>query len=58
MLAGMKKEQFMKVARRLLGAGAAVLLAKGIVDESTAEQLVGALATTLAIGWEIFTRKR
>lgn len=45
------------IARHLLTFGAGYLVAQGIIDESTAEALVGAVLTLIGVGWSIYDKK-
>jgi hypothetical protein len=45
------------VARHLLTFGAGYLVARGFIDESTAEALVGAVLTLIGVGWSIYDKQ-
>jgi hypothetical protein len=45
------------VVRHLLTFGAGYLVARGFIDESTAEALVGAVLTLIGVGWSIYDKR-
>lgn len=53
----MKKDQFAGIVRHILGAIGAIVVSQGLVDENTALQASGALATLAAIAWSVAEKK-
>ena len=47
----MTSDQLGGVLRALLSTGAGILVGKGYIDNSLAQQIVGALVTLLVSGW-------
>lgn len=51
----LKKEQLLGVARHVLTIGGGYAVGKGIVDETTAMEIVGAISSLIGIIWSIFS---
>jgi hypothetical protein len=45
------------IARHLLTFGAGYLVAQGILDESSAEAIVGAVLTLIGVGWSVYDKQ-
>jgi hypothetical protein len=46
------------VARHLLTFGAGYLVARGFLDESTAEVLIGAVLNIIGVSWSIYDKNK
>ena len=53
----MKKEVIMAIVRHTLTFVGGVLIAKGLVDESTMQELAGSLTTTVGLIWSIIQKQ-
>lgn len=49
----MNKDAVLAVVRHLLTLAGGVLITKGLTDEATATQVVGAICTLIGFGWSI-----
>lgn len=54
----MNQEQFAGIVRHILGAVGALVISKGIADESLVIQATGALGTLAAVAWSIIEKNR
>lgn len=53
----MNSEQLLGIVRHVLTFGGGYLVAKGIVDEATMLNVVGAAVTILGAVWSVMTKK-
>lgn len=53
----MSQEMVWGVARALLSAGGGYLVGAGLIDQSMANELIGALGVVFAAGWSIWAKK-
>lgn len=54
----MNATQFGGIVRAFLAAGAGYLIGKGLIDQGTADQIVGALVTISVAGWSFYTNRK
>jgi hypothetical protein len=52
----MTKEQVLGVVRHVLTFAGGILVAKGLIDESTSTEVVGALTTLIGAVWSVFSK--
>ena len=53
----MKKEVIMAIVRHMLTFVGGILIAKGLVDESTMQELAGSLSTSVGLIWSIIQKQ-
>lgn len=53
----MKKEIIMAIVRHTLTFVGGILIAKGLVDESTMQELAGSLSTSVGLIWSIIQKQ-
>lgn len=53
----MKKEVIMAIVRHTLTFVGGILIAKGLVDESTMQELAGSLSTSVGLIWSIIQKQ-
>lgn len=53
----MTKEMVWGVVRAILAAGGGYIVGMGLVDQDTANQIIGALGVLFAAGWSIWAKK-
>ena len=54
----MAKEMTWGVVRAVLAAGGGYVVGKGIVDQSTVNDVIGALGILFAAGWSVASKKK
>jgi hypothetical protein len=54
----MTSEQIQGIVRHVVGAFGALLIARGLADESVVVQAGGAVSTLVAIGWSVISKAR
>ena len=54
----MNKETIMPLVRHILTAAGSFIAAKGIADDGTITEAIGALMTLISIGWMIASKKQ
>jgi hypothetical protein len=53
----MKKEVVLGIIRHVLTFVGGVLITKGIIDESTMQELIGSLGTTIGLIWSVIQKQ-
>lgn len=53
----MKKEVVLGIVRHVLTFVGGILITKGLIDESTAQELVGSLVTTIGLIWSVIQKQ-
>mgnify|MGYP000169684687 CR=1 FL=1 len=54
----MAKDMVWGVARAVLAAGGGYIAGKGIMDQSTVNEVIGALGVLFAAGWSVASKKK
>lgn len=54
----MNQDQVLGLARHLLTTLGGVLIAKGLLDEASSTQVIGALSTLVGVVWSIMSKKK
>ncbi len=54
----MNKEVILGIIRHILTFAGGVLITKGIIDESTMQELVGSLGTTIGLIWSVIQKNK
>ena len=54
----MNQDQIAGLVRHLLTTVGGILVAKGVVDETSMVTVVGSLATIIGVAWSIYTKRR
>ena len=52
----MKKEVVLGIVRHVLTFVGGVLITKGMIDESTVQELVGSIGTTIGLIWSVIQK--
>lgn len=52
----MKKEQVLGIVRHILTFGGGILIAKGIIDETLSQELIGATMTLIGTIWSVISK--
>jgi hypothetical protein len=52
----MKKEVVLGIVRHVLTFVGGMLITKGLIDESTAQELVGSFVTTIGLIWSVIQK--
>lgn len=54
----MNKQSMFSIVRHVLTFGGGYIAAKGYIDQSMANEAVGAIVTLITIGWSVMEKKK
>ncbi len=54
----MNKEKVLGIVRHVLTFGGGILIAKGIIDESTASEIIGGVITLVGAIWSVVAKNK
>lgn len=54
----MNSDQIIGLVRHLLTTAGGILVAKGVIDETSMVTVVGSLATIIGVAWSVYAKRR